>query len=1529
MTASTETPKQWSSNNDLIPLEQIQKLVNANIPILPLGSDGKQDVRNLFTKEELDSLRSDPNILLEGEKKEVFYVERDYKSYKDIPKVHYLLLVSKFIPREFWTEERIKRQTWVGIAFLTGPTKIPAPSDPDNKVLWGVGVDADDDKTRYVLENIVNEKDLKNKTIIQTTPHNGMHVIFFVAVNPNSKEEVDRWRNRALSLRLCKDCKIEIKTATMQLTLDPSKHRTDKTLSYTCISDGIKIWESDWFYDLLIERLVNQGCLKCTPEEYHANYLIQAEDDSKYLDEIANLKDEDRKEFTETEMQKGIEIILGNDEDNKKENRPFETIFRRGAKHDTLMFWGAHCYFHNITLAHAKLFAQKLDNASGNPDNPLRLEPIEEVYRRGKNKQPIRGKTGLIEAFSAAYKNGPNQTLARQRLEKLNAVLDLDGKKPKKKGGGCGNKDRDGPNQADIIVKLALENIPFFFKNQFKEYCAVVKVATASDTRYEIMNIEDHNFSSALRYLWEQENIAQNKPLRTTVSQDNIKQACATIESKIDHSGVQRVITHLRVAWKEENKIIRYDLCNDRWQQVEISGSDDGKSGVKIIDSDNMIKEIEEWKKSKYDPNKMPVLFRRYDSNDSQVLPDMNFQPDVYDNFILDMTNVIGNKSADMAKKQIEHFKTEGSLPESTKMLLAKVDIHIKLIPEISKFLNNIIGPEGSMKTTYLKFIKSLIDPVVGGQLYNPLIDLKQIEQIFAHNYFVAFDNISEVKLALSNFICAAVTGTSVDFRKLFTSQGIVRLVIKCCVAFTSINRAFVERDAGRRSLNQEFIAIEENNKHYQDETIIASQFEKIKPQLLGYMFSIVSKAILIKERIAGRYSLQSMAAAQEWGEAISQAMGHEEGEFIEAYQELDKIQRNSYLDYDPLIIVYSKLCYNLFIKNQSLSLEERNNLPDDEYEALVQGFKEYNYKELIAELEGYAELEGIETKKSKNKHWPQNNIELRDQSLKLSLRLLNARGYSVEVTNGPHNEILYLVGTREGLERYRSLDDLGEVGKNQHIVVRECINILQEYDNTEILFEHLLRLASSQNSQVALYLDNKFKLRDSRKLKPILEILLEHPCIKQVKESPITLRWLGRERGIDNGSNKDEDNGNSGDVDNKDNQSSLSPKETSPIEHSSIQTVAKTASVCENEKKFLEKSQNNFQPQTKNNSSQNKFSNHETEAIFATECMEDSSIIQHDLTHPRLEEDVPELKNFACFDCEWHQEDLENKEKRRANDIYCFGLVDNNGNIEKFHINRFGGDQLLFMTAVLEAMEKYDMLVGYYIFGDYDIDSDLKHLENNCAKIGLEERFAKLKEKIRFMDLYKIFSNRVVQGFLQATYDTDYRGYGLSEVTSAYLQNGEGKLDGLSGKNLESETSEKQLEYCLQDAKLCMNLLQKRDYELLQILYNISNEIDLSFFDTCNSGSTLQWWTSTLRSINYPEDHRDSKWIISNVSKDENGKKKGIKYTGGRVLEPVTGIHFGAKTYDVSSMYPSMSIVHNISSETVNCECCKTDGML
>ncbi len=47
----------------------------------------------------------------------------------------------------------------------------------------------------------------------------------------------------------------------------------------------------------------------------------------------------------------------------------------------------------------------------------------------------------------------------------------------------------------------------------------------------------------------------------------------------------------------------------------------------------------------------------------------------------------------------------------------------------------------------------------------------------------------------------------------------------------------------------------------------------------------------------------------------------------------------------------------------------------------------------------------------------------------------------------------------------------------------------------------------------------------------------------------------------------------------------------------------------------------------------------------------------------------------------------------------------------------------------------------------------------------------------------------------------------------------------------------------------------------------------------------------------------------------------------GGLIFEPVIGIFDQVVELDFSSMYPSLMAKYNISSETINCECCKDDG--
>jgi DNA polymerase elongation subunit (family B) len=1489
----------------LVTFNEVKKYVDANIPIVPLKVNGNPHTHYLYkdNAEQTTLANNLPEII----KKYVYLGNH-------IPP---LKLLTQQIPKDFWTNERINQQQWYGIGCKTGLTAIPAQSDP-NKVSLIIAIDADDQKTRSILEGLVEQYGLLENTLVQNTPHGGMHVVFAVAVDPNNVEEVKSWENKSLGLSLCKDCKIEIKTHNMQITLDPSKHRVDGK-PYTRISKVIAIAEYPMFYDVLIKTLKENDCLIHIPEEYHAIKEKQAQAD--YNGNKSFKRDAQRFDLTENEIRDCIDIVLGRDEANKKDNCPFGSIYVVGFRNDVAMSLSGFFYWSYITQASAEIVIRKIaeeTNNDGSADTNKAVSNASTVYRRGDNGQPIRGKSGLIEAFTRAHRD-KNESLAKQRLVKLCEALRIQYKKPQQTASEKRESKESKPRQSDIIVQLAHQHIPLFFKNQFKEYCAVVKV----NTHYEIVNLEDQRFSAALRYLWIEENIAKNRPQITTIGEDQIKRAKDTLVSEIERSRIPKITTHLRVAWGQKKEVgtgsIRYDLGNDEWQQIEINGSEDGKSGVRIVNSDIIVKEIHEWKDSNYNPDKIPVLFRRYEVNDAQVVPDMDFKPDVFDDFIYNHTNVTGNKAAEMAKRYAQHFGTEASLDEDTKALIAKVDICLKFIPEISKFVNNIIGMEGTMKTTYLERIKSLVDPVPGGKLNSPRMQLREIEQIFAHSYFVAFDNVGELSYDLSNFVCAVATGTSVQFRKLYTSQGIVQLVIKCCVAFTSINRAFVQSDAVRRLLNMQFLAIDEDLNIYGDETELRHRFETTtKPQLLGYIFSTISKAILIKERIKGMYSLKSMAAAEEWGEAISQAIDYPPGSFIDAYEKLSTIQKSQTLEFNPLVILYQKIYYDMF-RPDSEQKEISDHNQDGEDQVIKQGFKVYTYPEIYQLLSDYAVSEGISTLKE-NKQWPRNNRELKERTLAISIQPLNARGFSVDLRTEPRrNETIYILGTKAGLERFRAEELIG---------VRECTLILEQYPDLGMKFEDLTKSAGKNDTHLAIYFDGKFKLRESRKNLTLLDNLLKHPNIKQISDNPVTLQW----------------------------QLKTQQKEKN-IEQSTSHRVAKNDHFSKNN--FAASENVLEQPATKKIDQSQKII-FEKPSKSATECIEESSIsavkpidvdkngVSHTTsitTHlvqkfqkslqtfkrhqipSLLLEQVPELGNLASFDTEWYREDLrENQQDGRAGKIYAFCLFDNQGKNTRLHIDQFNGDRYAFMSAILDTIEPYKVLAGFAIFSDKNFVSDIDHIKLNCEKVSLSQRFSNIKSKIKFLDVQKIFSNNTVKGFLKAADKVAYREESLDAVSRAYI--GQGKPEGVSGVNAEFLQANEQLEYCLQDALLCYQLLQKKDFELLQILYEISREIKLSLFDTCNTGYSTEWWRSKLASIDYLKvPNHVKQWIVENMTYDDRKrpqKKTRVRYLGGYVITPKMGRYLNAVSYDVSSMYPTMANIYNISSETINCSCCK-----
>jgi hypothetical protein len=119
------------------------------------------------------------------------------------------------------------------------------------------------------------------------------------------------------------------------------------------------------------------------------------------------------------------------------------------------------------------------------------------------------------------------------------------------------------------------------------------------------------------------------------------------------------------------------------------------------------------------------------------------------------------------------------------------------------------------------------------------------------------------------------------------------------------------------------------------------------------------------------------------------------------------------------------------------------------------------------------------------------------------------------------HNEIKYVIGTNEGLNRYRRLYpltfdnekkygefDFGEKDKDEQreATRSESICVLQ-LNGVEKL-ENILRLAAQRNPNVDSYLDHRFKSEESRTVQDILKLLLDHPRVEPISKHPWTLRW-------------------------------------------------------------------------------------------------------------------------------------------------------------------------------------------------------------------------------------------------------------------------------------------------------------------------------------------------------------------------------------------------------------------------------------
>jgi DNA polymerase, archaea type len=299
-------------------------------------------------------------------------------------------------------------------------------------------------------------------------------------------------------------------------------------------------------------------------------------------------------------------------------------------------------------------------------------------------------------------------------------------------------------------------------------------------------------------------------------------------------------------------------------------------------------------------------------------------------------------------------------------------------------------------------------------------------------------------------------------------------------------------------------------------------------------------------------------------------------------------------------------------------------------------------------------------------------------------------------------------------------------------------------------------------------------------------------------------------------------------------------------------------------------------------------------------------------------------------------------------NQIFAAGFCSNAGFTEAIHLedSRFNNDEVKFIRYIVYRIRSFQgIITGWYL-----ANSDLVVLDEVCKSIGvvspvefyevsvtspmevndeendinnesLENTVAKsypyLKDK-KIIDMYKVFHHNFIKN---SVYPFRYRDLQLDTVATGMLE-GYGKYVSestgikITGENVLQFTIEEQKRYVLRDAELVIKLIERNNYEILNIMRCIADIAGLDFRQVCHAGVSKAW-----ESIIYG--------MVQNGECQMPGmiglEKK--KYSGAMVLEPEPKSYTTPiEIFDVKGLYPTVMVLHNLSFDTVCCDCCKDD---
>jgi hypothetical protein len=156
------------------------------------------------------------------------------------------------------------------------------------------------------------------------------------------------------------------------------------------------------------------------------------------------------------------------------------------------------------------------------------------------------------------------------------------------------------------------------------------------------------------------------------------------------------------------------------------------------------------------------------------------------------------------------------------------------MCPHIASPILLVVGMQGSAKTTMCRLIRSLVDPSTIPLL--GAVEQKDMMQVLHHHALPCLENVGHFSRKEADILCRAVTGDSIERRKLYTDKDSVIFAYRRPIIINGIDIPTDRPDVRDRSL----IIRRSRVEGFRPDQDVRAAYEQDCPVILGALLDVL-----------------------------------------------------------------------------------------------------------------------------------------------------------------------------------------------------------------------------------------------------------------------------------------------------------------------------------------------------------------------------------------------------------------------------------------------------------------------------------------------------------------------------------------------------------------------------------------------------------------------------------------------------------------------------------------------------------------